>query len=67
MLDFTYKANPKDYPRRSDKLKMCVSPNSSDEKSIFVSAWPSRRMVLHERGRRLCEKDQLLHRTMETH
>ena len=67
MLDFTYKANPKDYPRRSGKLKKHVSPNSCDEKLIFVSARPSRRMVLHERGRRLCEKDRPLCRTMETH
>ena len=41
MLDFTYKANPRDYPRRSDKLKQRVSPNRSDEKLIFVSARPS--------------------------
>ena len=55
MLDFTYKANPKDYPRRSGKLKKCVTCslfNCSDEKLIFVSARPSRRTVLHERGKK---------------
>ena len=38
MLDFSYKASPRDYPRRSDKLKQRVSLNGSDEKLIFVSA-----------------------------
>ena len=67
MLDFSYKANPRDYPRRSDRLKRNVSLNGSDEKSIFVSARPSRRTVLHERGRGPCEKDRPLRRTTETH
>ena len=39
----------------------------NNEKSVFVSAQPSRRMVLHKRGRGLCEKDQPLRRITETH